>query len=560
MISLPSFLTPEQILNDPLLNKGTAFTQEERDALGLNGFLPPRVATLEEQTSRRYENFKKKPDELSRYTFLSGLQNRNEILFYRLVSEHISEMLPLIYTPTVGDVSIHFSIMYRQHRGLYFSYPLRDKISEIIDHLSHEDLDVIVITDGERVLGLGDVGIGGMAIPQGKLALYTLFGGIHPARTLPIMLDVGTNNQSLIEDPFYLGWRHPRIRGSDYDIFVDQVIQAIHRRYPNVLIQWEDFAKPNARPLLERYRDTICSFNDDIQGTAAVTLAAILSAVKATNTRLRDQKIVVLGGGSAGLGISQLIVEAMQLEGMSVEEARSCFYIVDLNGLLHTKSPGIDSEQLSFARSDGEIAEWKVADPKKISLLDVVESAHPTVLIGVSTSQGAFDEKVVKAMALHTERPIIFPLSNPTSKSEAKPEDLIRWTQGKAIVATGSPFAPVTYEGKEYEIAQCNNVSIFPGVGLGVVVSKAPRVLDKMFIRAAQVLSEYSPLLKDPHAPLFPPLEQLRNVSRNIAIAVVQVAQEEGLMPLTTPQEIERLVDLKMWYPAYPLYMRQESR
>lgn len=560
MVPIEIDLSPEQILNDPLLNKGTAFTQEERDALGLNGFLPPRVATLDEQAKRRYQNFKHKTDELSRYTFLSGLQNRNEILFYRLVSEHISEMLPLIYTPTVGDVSIHFSVMYRQHRGLYFSYPLRDKISEIVAQISHEDLDVIVITDGERILGLGDVGIGGMAIPQGKLALYTLFGGIHPARTLPIMLDVGTNNQSLIEDPFYLGWRHPRIRGAEYDLFVDQVIKAIHKRFPRVLLQWEDFAKPNAQPLLERYRDEICSFNDDIQGTAAVALAAILSALKAAGHSLTQQKIVVLGGGSAGLGISRLIVEAMKMEGVSESEARRCFFIVDMHGLIHSGTVSIDPEQKPFARTSSEISEWKVSDPKHISLLEVIQNAHPTVLIGVSTSQGAFNEQIVKTMAKYTPHPIIFPLSNPTSKSEAKPEDLIRWTQGKAIVATGSPFAPVDYEGKTYQIAQCNNVSIFPGVGLGVVVSKTPRVIDKMFIRAAHVLSEYSPRIKDFQAPLFPPLEQLRNVSRAIAIAVVQVAQEEGLSAPSSPQEIERSVDLKMWYPEYPLYTRKQNR
>ncbi len=549
-------LTPEQILNDPLINKGTAFTQPERDALGLNGFLPPRVATLEEQVHRRYENFKAKPDELSRYTFLSGLQNRNEVLFYRLVFEHISEMLPLIYTPTVGDVSIHFSLMYRQHRGLYFSYPNRDKISEIVSNISQREIDVIVITDGERILGLGDVGIGGMAIPQGKLALYTLFGGIHPARTLPIMIDVGTNNQELIDDPFYLGWRHPRIRGKEYDAFIDEVVTAIHKRFPNVLLQWEDFAKPNARPLLMRYREKICSFNDDIQGTAAVALAAILSAIKVSGQKLRDQKIAVLGGGSAGLGISGLIVEAMKMEGLSEMEARERFYIVDILGLIHEKTLKIDPEQIPYARSTQEISEWRVANPQEISLLEVVRHAHPTILIGVSAQPGAFTEEIVTTMAKHTPRPIIFPLSNPTSKSEAHPEHLMQWTKGQAIIATGSPFAPFKYAGKLTYISQCNNVSIFPGVGLGVVVSKSPKVIEKMFIRASHCLSAFSPLLKDPQGPLFPPLEQLRNVSRAIAITVVEVAQEEGLMPRCSPQEIEHKVDQAMWFPEYSLYTK----
>ena len=549
--------SPEQFLNDPLMNKGTAFTQEERDLLGLNGFLPFHTATLEEQVARRYENFQHIPDELAKYTFLSSLQNRNEILFYRLVQDHLSEMVPLIYTPTVGDVSLHFSLLYRQHRGIYFSYPNRDKISEIISHLPHREVDVIVATDGERILGLGDVGIGGMAISQGKLALYTLFGGIHPSRTLPIMLDVGTNNPQLLNDPLYLGWRHPRVTGEEYLNFIDQFVTEIKKRFPHVLLQWEDFAKPHASLLLHRYQRQICSFNDDIQGTAAVTLGAILSVCKATREKLRDQKIAILGGGSAGLGIANLIVHAMMEEGLTEEQARRHFYIVDIHGLLHTGLSQLEGEQKKFAHRVESLLTWKVKNSQQISLLDVIHNAKPNALIGVSTQRGAFSEEIVTAMAKLTPRPMIFPLSNPTSKSEAQPEDLIKWTNGKAIVATGSPFAPVSYEGKQFMITQCNNVSIFPGLGLGAVACRAPQVTEKMLIRSAHVLSEHSPLAKDPHAMLFPPLEQLRGVSRAIAVGVAECAQEEGLVPPMSPAEREKMVDQKMWFPVYPSYGRR---
>lgn len=541
-------LTPQQILEDPLMNKGTAFTQEERDALGLHGFLPFHVSTIEEQVKRRYENFRSKPTELAKYLFLSGLQNRNEVLFYRLVQEHLSEMLPLIYTPTVGDVSLDFSLLYRQHRGLYLSYPLQKKIDEIFSQLSQDSIDVIVITDGERILGLGDVGIGGMAIPQGKLSLYTLFGGIHPSRTLPILLDVGTNNHSLLSDPLYLGWRHPRVTGKEYDQFIALVVNAVKKRFPKVLLQWEDFAKPHARPLLEKYQNEICSFNDDIQGTAAVALAAILSAVKCNGTTLKEQRILIFGGGSAGLGIGRLIAHAIQEEGCSEQEAYSCFYVIDIDGLIHTALPRIDPEQRPFARSFEEVSSW---GSPKISLLDVVREAKPTALIGVSAQPGVFTEEVVRLMSAHVERPIIFPLSNPTSKAEGKPQDLLQWSQGKAIVATGSPFSPVKWGEHEIRIAQCNNVYIFPGMGLGVIACATPKVTEKMFIRAAKTLSEHAPILRDPTSSLFPSLEELRNISSKIAVTVGLVAQEEGLVPTVSIEEIKRRVAKQMWYPNY---------
>jgi malate dehydrogenase (oxaloacetate-decarboxylating) len=548
-------MKPMELLTTPLYNKGTAFTKEERDSFGLHGLLPFHVSTIEEQVARRYENFQAKGSELSKYIFLSSLQDRNEILFYRLVSEHVSEMVPLIYTPTVGDVSLNFSALYRQQRGLYLTYPLRDKLGEMMDGWPYEP-DVIVVTDGERILGLGDLGIGGMAVPQGKLALYTLFGGIHPGGVLPIMLDVGTNNQNLLDDPLYLGWRHPRVTGEDYDQFIDHFVKTVQSRFPKVLLQWEDFARPHAKPLLERYRDQICSFNDDIQGTASVALAAILGAVKLGKGKLKEQKIAVLGGGSAGLGIAELIVEAMKLEGCSDAEARKNFYIVDIDGLIHTQLARTFPEQRKFAQEFNAVNHWPCAETGKYSLLDVIKNGKPNVLIGVSTQPNVFTEEIVRAMNSYQERPIIFPLSNPTSHSEAKPEDLIKWTNGKAIIATGSPFPPFDFNGKEFPVAQCNNVYIFPGVGLGVVACKAPKVTEKMFIRAAQVLSEHAPMLKDPMGSIFPSLEDLRSVCRNIAIAVGEVAEEEGLIPNSSQKEIESRVDKKMWYPNYPIYKR----
>lgn len=547
-------LPPEQILNDPLLNKGSAFTQEERDALGLNGLLPFHTSTMEQQVMRRYANFCEQNSELAKYVFLSALQNRNEILFYRLVSEHISEMLPYIYTPTVGDVSVHYSLLYKEHRGIYLSYPLQDKIEQIIDNIPRDEVDVIVVTDGERILGLGDLGVGGMAIPVGKLSLYTVFGGIHPNRTLPVLLDVGTNNELLLKDPLYIGWRHRRVTGKEYDDFVQAFVAAVKKRYPNVLLQWEDFAKPHAKPLLDRYRNEICSFNDDIQGTASVVLAALLSAVKSLKQKLKDQRIAVFGGGGAGIGICKQLLGAMIEEGLSEKDAQEKFYVVDIHGLIHTHLDKVDQEQKEFAQPFEKVSQWKVKDPSKITLKDVVDNAHPTVLLGVSAQPRAFTEDIVTAMAKHVERPIIFPLSNPTSRSEADPEDLLKWTEGKAIIATGSPFKPVVLHGKTYPIAQCNNVNIFPGVGLGIIASGATRVSDSFFLKAAAILSDHSPRLKNPRGALFPPFEELRAVSREIAIAVAETAQKEGYAKKTSREQIIRKIDETMWSPEYPLY------
>ncbi|NGX45974.1 MAG: NAD-dependent malic enzyme [Chlamydiae bacterium] len=551
-------LTARQILEDPLFNKGTAFTEEERQELGLTGLLPFHVSTIEEQLERRYANFLAQPNEMAKFTFLSALQNRNETLFYRLVSKYVNEMVPLIYTPTVGDVSINYSMLYHEQRGLYISYPHRDRIEEIVNNFPRQDIDVIVVTDGERILGLGDLGVGGMAIPVGKLALYTLFGGIHPAKTLPIVLDVGTNNQKMLEDPLYIGWRNSRIDGKEYNDFIDAFVSAIKKRYPEVLFQWEDFAKPHARPLLDRYRKSLCSFNDDIQGTASVALAAAYSAIRLSGTKLKDQRIVLLGGGSAGIGICTKILQAIVDEGeLSEEEARRLFYVVDRSGLLHTGLSGLDTAQKPFAQPKGKLNDWKVQDKNKISLLEVVQNAHPTILIGVSTSQGAFTEEIVKTMAQHTKRPVIFPLSNPTIKCEAHPSDLIKWTNGEAIIATGSPFDPVAYEGNLYHIAQCNNVYVFPGIGLGLIACKASYASDQVFIQAAKVLSTYSPMLKDPYSPLFPTLDVLRKVTREIGITVAKTVIEEGNAQIEG--DPEQLVDAVIWHPEYPIYVRPSN-
>lgn len=548
--------TGHELLEDPLLNKGTAFTQKERDRLKLNGLLPCHVSTIEEQVKRRYANFVGVESPLAKFNFLSALQNRNEILFYRLVHEHIAEMVPLIYTPTVGDVSSNYSMLYREQRGLYLSYPLRDKMEEMIANYPYSDIDVIVVTDGERILGLGDLGVGGMAIPVGKLSLYTLFGGIHPARALPIILDVGTNNQSMLADPLYLGYRSQRINDGEYDAFIETFIRAIEKRFPKVLLQWEDFGKPHAWDLLEKYRSRLCSFNDDIQGTASVVLAAVYSAVKQSNGRLKDQRIAVLGGGSAGLGICNKIVKAITADGeLSEAEARKLFYIVDIHGLIHSEMSSVDKGQKAFAQDFNKIRNWKVSDQNNISLLDVVKNAHPTILIGVSTQAGAFTEEIVKTMAKHTPRPAIFPLSNPTSRSEARASDLIKWTNGQAIVATGSPFDPVAYEGKLYPIAQCNNVYIFPGVGLGLIATKAKFASEAIFIEAARVLSEYSPLLQDPSGSLFPTMDALRAVTREIAVAVAKVVFKEGSARISQPESIEKLIGDAIWHPEYPTYI-----
>ncbi len=541
------------MLHLPLLNKGTAFTQKERDLLGLNGLLPSHISTIAEQMERCYQNFHAQKTPLEKHIYLNSLLNRNEHLFYQFVSRHVAEMLPYIYTPTVGEASTQYSLIYAQQRGLYISYALEDKIEEMIGNIPQNEVDIFVVTDGERILGLGDQGIGGMAIPVGKLALYTLFAGIHPSRTLPIVLDVGTNNPELLRNPLYLGLRRERVRGEDYDRFVDRFVQALHHRYPKALLQWEDFGKMNARRLLERYRKAFLSFNDDIQGTAAVALAAILSALKEIKEPLKSQRIALLGGGSAGIGIAEMIVQELVAEGLSLEEARRKLFIVDIHGLIHFNSPDINSDQRQFMHPHETFKDWKILNFDHISLFEVIANAKPTILIGVSAQARAFTQEIIEEMAHHTERPIILPLSNPTSKAEGTPQELIEWTHGRAIIATGSPFQPIHFQDKIYSIAQCNNVYIFPGIGLGALAAEAKELSEGRFLEATRTLATYSPALKDPTAPLLPRIEEVRGISYQIARNVALQAKKEQLSSLS-PQEIGEKLHTLIWEPSYPDY------
>lgn len=541
------------LLNRQGLNKGTAFTERERSELGLHGLLPPYIETLEEQVVRAYEAYQRKDDDLERHIYLRSLQDMNEVLFYRLLLDHIVEMTPLVYTPVVAQACQEFSHIYRRPRGLFISYPLRDSILALLRNRPNPEVDVIVVTDGERILGIGDQGAGGLGIPIGKLSLYTLIGGIHPERTLPIILDVGTNNAERLHDPEYLGWRHERITGHAYFDFVDQFVQAVKQELPGTCLQWEDFATPHARPILQRYRDQLLTFNDDIQGTSAVALGAVLSAVNVTGKRLKDQQIVMFGAGSAGIGVADGVRQAMKGEGVSEHEARSRFWIIDKDGLLHAGRKDLTPEQIIYAQPESRISEWPRTANGQIGLADVIGMIEATILIGLSTVGGAFSETIVREMARKVPRPIIFPLSNPTDKSEARADDLIRWTDGRALVATGSPFAPAIYMGQSIPIAQCNNVFIFPAMGLGVVASGAQRVTDTMMLAAARALAANSPALKDPSAPLMPPLTDIRRVAAQIAVAIGMQAQKDGVAPRLSEDELGQKVRAAQWTPAYSL-------
>jgi malate dehydrogenase (oxaloacetate-decarboxylating) len=552
-------LTGHMLLDNPLLNKGTAFPDNERRDFGLLGLLPPHAATMDEQMARIYGSYKQKDTDIERYIFLISLQDRNETLFYRMLEEHITEMMPIIYTPVVGLACQQFSRIYRRPRGLFISYTERDNIDAILANAPHSNPQVIVVTDGERILGLGDLGVGGMGIPVGKLSLYTLCAGIAPELTLPVMLDCGTNNQGLLEDPLYLGWRHERVRGDQYDQFIEAFISAVTRKFPNVLLQWEDFSKNNAARLLDRYRDRLCTFNDDIQGTGAVTLAGLLAAAKATKSEISQQRVVMFGAGSSATGISDQIMAAMMSEGLTEDEAKARIWLIDSHGLVLNDGSESESARHKFAQLVERVQGWELENPDSILFMDVVRNLHPTVLIGTSAQPGAFTREVVQEMALHVERPIIFPLSNPTSKSEAVPADLIAWTNGRALVATGSPFQPVIFENRVIHTGQCNNAFIFPGVGLGVLASNARRVTDEMFVAAARALAEFSPALDDETASLFPALEEVRKVSQRVALAVATEAGRAGLAEMTAREEMERRIDEKMWTARYQPYKRRKG-
>ena len=538
-------------LEDPISNRGTAFTPEERVKLGLDGLLPPVVETLEQQRARAFEAYRRKGDDLERHIYLRALQDTNETLCYALLRRHLAEMVPIVYTPVVAQACAQFSQIYRRPRGLFLSYPLADRLELLLENRPRRDVDVIVVTDGERVLGIGDQGAGGMAISIGKLQLYTLFGGVEPSRTLPVLLDVGTNNAERLAEPDYIGWRHERVAGDAYFDFVDRFVTAVKRVLPGVLLQWEDFARDHAAPLLERYRDQLCTFNDDIQGTAAVVIAALTGALGVTGGRFRDQRIVIAGAGSAGVGLAAYLLEVMRSEGLTVEEGRRRLYLVDRQGLVHDRLPDLTSGQRAYAQPFETLTAFGRDTSGGIPLESVLETTGATVLLGVSAVCGLFGEKAVRAMAARVERPIIFPLSNPIERCEATPHDLLRWTDGRALIATGSPYAPVTYAGVTRRIAQCNNVYVFPAVGLGVLSVASRRVTDGMMLAAARALGARSPARKDPMAPLLPALDELLGLTPDIALAVAREAQDSGVAATSPEDAVRAAIAARFWVPVY---------
>ncbi|MBB3183866.1 malate dehydrogenase (oxaloacetate-decarboxylating) [Halomonas fontilapidosi] len=540
------------LLEMPLLNKGSAFTREERLEFNLIGLLPQNVETIEEQAERAYRQYRQCQNDLDKHIYLRAIQDDNETLYYRLVAEHLEEMLPIIYTPTVGKACEEFSNIYRNHRGLFIAYPDREHMDDILHSSTKDKVKVIVVTDGERILGLGDQGIGGMGIPIGKLALYTACGGISPAYTQPIMLDMGTNNQALLDDPMYMGWRHRRVSQEEYDAFMAEFIAAVKRRWPGVLLQFEDFAQANALPLLDRYRDELCCFNDDVQGTASVVVGTLMAACQARQEGIAQQRVVFVGAGSAGCGIAEQVVVAMQAEGLTEAEARSRIYMVDREGLVTSEQAWLRGFQGRLAHDPGTVVDWDGQ-----SLLEVVRRISPTVLIGVCGMPGIFTEEVVRAMHAGCEMPLIMPLSNPTSRAEAVPEDVIRWTDGQALVATGSPFPPVEYGGRRIPIAQCNNAYIFPGIGLGVVAAGAKRVTDAMLMASSRALAREAPIVKHGEGALLPPLSHIRELSTAIAFDVAAQAQGEGVALKTNGIKLREAIKRNSWTPAYRRYRRR---
>ena len=547
---MPNEKRGQAALFDALTTKGTAFTEAERRKYGLLGLLPTAVKTLEDQAAHCWHEFSTRHDDLDKHIYLRALQDRNETLFYRVLHDHIPETLPIVYTPTVGEACQRFGEIYRRPRGLFVSYPERDCLDEVLRNRPQHDVDVIVVTDGQRILGLGDQGIGGMGIPIGKLSLYTLIGGIDPARTLPIVLDVGTDNAELVDDPLYLGWRHRRIDDDDYYAFIDQFVTAVREQLPNVLLQWEDFATVHAEPILARYRDQLLTFNDDIQGTAAVTLGALHGAAKVAGRPLSQQQIVMLGAGSAGIGVLDMIRREMVNQGLSEDAARERIWVVDVDGLLTDNRTDLSAGQRDFAQPADRVSGWGLSEPAQLA--DVVHHVDVGVLLGLSTAAGAFTESIVREMAGKTERPIIFPLSNPTSRAEAHPAELDHWTDGRALIATGSPFAPLHRNGVERAVAQCNNVYIFPAMGLAVTAAQATRVTDEMMRVAAATLGEASPALADPDQSLLPAWVDVPDVAVRIAHAVAVQAVADGVAPKRSGEELTERITQVRWLPVYP--------
>ncbi len=549
-----------QLLTEhPIYNKGTAFPEDERHSLSLCGLLPEGVSSLKQQKERTYEAFSAKSSDLEKYIYMLSLQDRNETLYYALLLDHLEEMLPIVYTPTVGKACQQFSHLYRRRRGLYISAKNIDHIDEIFNNAPFTNVSLIVVTDGERILGLGDLGMGGMGIPIGKISLYVAAAGIHPAYTLPILVDVGTNNESLLQDPLYLGLRQKRLVGSDYDEVIEAVLTGVRRHFPTALFQWEDFGRNNAFRLLQRYRERICSFNDDIQGTGAVALAVLLSAMRIKSENLKDQRIVIFGQGQAGLGIATQVITALQGEGLSYEEACARIYGIDVEGLL-VEGMKVRDEQKLLLKRKAEVADWKLDNPDKITLLDTIRNTKATILIGVTGQAGYFDEKILSQMSDNCKLPLIMPISNPTHKAECKPEFAIKTTRGNCLIATGSPFAPVTFEGETRKISQCNNLYIFPGVGLGALVAGTPKVTDEMFLASAMALSEMVDRQQLDQGLMLPPINQIRQVSAKVAHAVTLEARQSGLGVRADDEKLFTMVKNAMWKPVYLPYRPSKTQ
>ncbi len=534
-------LTGVQLLHDPLLNKGTAFSEAERDALGLRGLLPPRRLRIEDQLVRVRRHFSVLTTDIDRYTYITSLQDRNETLFYRMVIDHLVELMPIIYTPTVGEACRTFGHIFRRPRGLYISIEDRGRIREVFGNWPQRPVSVIVVTDGERILGLGDLGAYGMGIPIGKLSLYTACAGIHPAECLPIVLDVGTNNETLLTDPLYTGCYQQRTRGKEYDEFIEEFVTAVEEVFPQVLLQWEDFATDNALHLLERYRNRLCTFNDDVQGTAAVVLAALLTACRVSERPVTEQRIMFLGAGASAVGVAGLIASAMERRGLSDAEARSRIWLVDSRGLVVAARTDLAEHKLPFAHDH----------PGATTLLEAVEAVRPTALIGLSTQPNTFNKEVLGVMTSYNQQPIVFALSNPTSRAECTAAEAYEFTEGAALFASGSPFAPLEFGGRLRTPSQANNAFIFPGLGLGVVLAKAARVTESMFHTAAEALAESVPGDSLVSGALLPPLEAIREVSARIAARVAREAVAEGLSDVVLPEDVEGWVRERMYDPSY---------
>ncbi|PTA67943.1 NAD-dependent malic enzyme [Deinococcus arcticus] len=540
------------LLQNPLLNKTTAFTRQERRALELEGLIPPHTSTFEEQKERTYLRYLKCGTDLEKHEYLRALQDRNEVLFYAILEDHLEEMLPIIYTPTVGEAVRTYSSNYRYPRGFTVSTEDIDHVEDMLENVTVNDVRMIVATDSSAILGIGDQGFGGMAISIGKLSLYTAAGGVGPDKTLPVELDVGTNRQDLIDDPLYLGVHHPRLTGAAYDEFLDAFVEAVSQRYPKAIIQWEDFSRGTAFRVLERYRRVIPSFNDDIQGTGAMALAGLLGAARIKGERLSDQVFVVVGAGAAGIGVAMAIRQGLQGQGLSPEAAGARVYVVDRHGLLMHGQPDLEPQQLGFVRSRDEVAHWRF-EGEYPSMHDVIVNARATALLGFTGVPGLFKQESIQAMLAHTSRPIVFPLSNPSSHVEARPADLIHWTRGGAIIASGSPFPDVEYEGRRFPVGQGNNAFIFPGLGFGAVASRAREITDNMVMEAARTLAEFTERYGER---VYPPIADLRELSIRVAVNVALQAIRDGVcaerrIRNMTPEELEAVIRDRAWQPRY---------